>query len=815
MINNKRWILRKAAQKDNIKPKDYNPYILRILSNRGINDETSIKKFIEPSIDYLYDPFLLPDMQKAVDMIKNYVNDGKKIVVYGDYDADGITSTSIIINFFRKIGANTEYYIPDRIDEGYGLNIDAIDTIIKGGAELIITVDCGITSVDEVSYCRSRGVDIIITDHHECKDIIPDTIVINAKRSDAVYPFRDLSGAGIAFKLVTALKTAFNSIDPMDYIDLAAIGTVADVVSLLDENRIIVSLGIEKIKSSPNCGISALVDACGIARDNINSGNISFALAPRINAAGRISDASAGVELFTCANIDEAKRLAGLLNEGNKKRQQIGEQILSEAEKQIEDKYNPERDLVLVLNSPEWHVGVIGIVASRLAEKYYRPVIMLSGSKGILRGSARSISGFDMFKSLAACSNLLDKFGGHSMAAGLSISDCNIEAFKAKINDIAREVLAPETLVPSVFADCEIYGEDITNEMAENIKLLEPFGNGNPSPLFLLCDVNIDDIKTVGVHDKHLKLRISTGKKTFNAVAFNMGYNINDYFRNNTIDILCSISLDTWNGRNDVQLVIRDMRHSPFSQIRHEYYTSLKNIIQGLAKPINFESGFGIPDYDMECREKVITGTVPSGSLILVSNENLVRNILHAGNFLEYFVKDNEKAEAGLPQVIINPDFGRISYKSCSDIYIMDHLVLYNYFYNMPLFPENIIVHNCCGALDDDLSFIMSLMPEKSIEEKIFAYLSGISMNGYVRCSVKDISDALSLNLICVYYNLKSMIQCGIISMSVPKGDIIVFRINKLREGSIEDSRCSKNFKAVFSNLDRLKIPEHNSIKGE
>lgn len=811
----KRWIIREPAKYDNSKLKKINDYVLAILNNRGINDEEGIERFISPKIEDLYDPYLLPDMAPAVDMIKDYVYSRKKIVIYGDYDTDGITSTSILLNFFRKIGVNIDYYIPDRMDEGYGLNTEAIDNIIKGGAQLIITVDCGITSLSEVSYCKNKGVDIIITDHHECKDKIPKTIVIDAKRPDSDYPFRELSGAGIALKLVIALKKVFKNVDPINYIDLAAIGTVADIVPLIDENRIIVKYGIEKIKSSHNPGILSLIDVCGIDKDNISSGNIGFTIAPRINASGRIANASSGVKLFTCIDNDEAAKLAVTLDEDNKKRQEIEEKILSEAEKQIEDNFDPKRDLVMVLNSPSWHVGVIGIVASRLVEKYYRPVIMLSGSEGTLRGSARSIKSFDIFKSLMSCSDLLEKFGGHEMAAGLSIVSRNLEAFREKINNIARDVLTPEDMIPSIYGDCKIRGEDITVEMADGLKMLEPYGSGNPAPLFVLYCTVIEDIKTVGNQDKHLKLRLSAGTKTFNAVAFNMGYNINGYFRNDKIDILFSLSVDTWNGRDNVQLVIKDMKHSIFPKIEHDYFRSLKRTMQCLMESSGFEMNYDSLPFDSHCREKVLGGFAPQKSLILVSSEDIIKDILNAGVYYNVHLEDAAVDGNNLPQLIINPDFSRIRLGDFDNVYIMDYLTLFGFLYNAKRLTDETALHNCCGAPDDDISFIKSLMPSGEKEEKIFSYLSGISKNGYAKCSVRTIADALSLKLICVYYNLKSMMEEGTLKISGLKDDVIIFRINFLRENSTAETRCSKGFAAAISNLDRFRIPDHNKVKGE
>ncbi|WDC85786.1 single-stranded-DNA-specific exonuclease RecJ [Caloramator sp. mosi_1] len=379
-----------------------------------------------------------------------------------------MTSTSILIRALRKLGVDVSFYIPDRLNEGYGINKDAIDYIKQLATDLIITVDCGITAVEEVKYARELGMDIIITDHHECKEIIPDTYVINPKRHDCTYPNKNLAGCGVAFKLVQALWMKYNLSGFEELLDICAIGTIADIVEITGENRIIVSQGLKKLQNSEKCGIKALKNVAGIT--DVTSYSIAFQIAPRINAVGRLSDARIAVELFTTTDEDKAMQIAKYLDQENRSRQKIEEEILNEALIMIQNNFDLSNDRVIVLSSPFWHVGVVGIVASRLVERFHRPVILLCEDKeGFCKGSGRSIEGFNLFENLLKCEDILVKFGGHELAAGLTIEKSKINELIERLNEYAKE-MDVEMFLPKLYIDLEMTTEDITFETAEEIK---------------------------------------------------------------------------------------------------------------------------------------------------------------------------------------------------------------------------------------------------------------------------------------------------------------------------------------------------------
>jgi single-stranded-DNA-specific exonuclease RecJ len=802
----KRWIIKYPDyyEHENTYLDGINPIIGRLLLSRGIKDLVSYKSFVDPKISELNDPFMLPDMLKVVKLIESSVEAGKKIVIYGDYDADGITSTSILYKCLKSIGGQVGYYIPNRMDEGYGLSIDAINTIRDNGAELIITVDCGITSINEVKYCRECGIDIVITDHHECKDEIPDTLVVSAKRNDSAYPFKDLSGAGVAFKLVQALSTVYKSIDIMEYIDLAAIGTIADVVELMYENRVIAKHGLKRICSTNNAGIKALLKESGVDSEKVSSTQISFMIAPRINAIGRIADASKGVQLFTCQDLNTAESLAAELNEENKKRQQIEEKIFQEADEKIKSKYSNGKDYVYVLSSRNWHIGVIGIVASKLVEKYYRPVILFVSGEDIYRGSARSIPGFNIFKALSGCSELLQKFGGHELAAGLSLKPEDIEEFEEKINDIARSILTPDSLLPSANAEFKLSAKDITPELIEELKTLEPYGMGNPVPQFLYGPVKIDEIRAVGAQDKHLKLRLMDAGRTIDAIAFNLGYNIDEYYRNNMVDVICSPDKNVWNGRESIQLLVKEIKHSPFEAIADDYYRSLKNTIENIAGK-DMDRPFSQEDlYYTGSLTDIIESAENNNTLILVSNIDMLDEILHYNLNIPVIFESNDKKDRS-SYIIVNPDFGRLSFEGISYVYLMDNIVNYNYSLSFSKSPSNVNVLNAKTDFEFDIAFINSLKPSKQSIEEIFYFIKSKSVNGYYKGNIKNIAECLYTNTLRVYYGVKLLMENGAVSMSVVSMTEIIFKAGTLINLDISKSRIYIKLESIITKLNRLK----------
>lgn len=537
--------------------------LARILINRDINTLEDAEAFLNPDMDELEDPFMLKGMDFAVERVYKAIEAGEKICIYGDYDVDGITSLSMLYMTLKKLGADVIYYIPNRLEEGYGLSIEAIEKIIAQEVELIITVDCGIRSVEEVKLINESNKEIIITDHHECGDEIPKACsVINPHQGDCYYPFKNFAGAGVAYKFVCALAQRFNRYDlPDDIIDLAALGTVADVVPLLGENRIIVKYGLEKIKSNPNIGIKALTKASGIDICAVDTYHLSFMLAPRLNAAGRISDPILGVKLLIAEEEEIASRIAEDLNKANSKRQSIENEILDSAIQIIEKTIDKDNDRVIVAAGENWHIGVIGIVASRLTEKYGLPVILISLEDGVGRGSARSILGFDLYEAMNKCSFLFEKFGGHQMAAGLTIKEENINKFKCLINKIAWEMMVNKDLTPEILIDYKIDSISMLSQLIEELEMLQPFGESNPVPIFVFRGLIIEEMKLLG-NNKHLSMKLNDGTDTIRGIGFNIGFIINYIAVNEKIDIICSVEKNLWNGTEFIQLNIKDIKRA-------------------------------------------------------------------------------------------------------------------------------------------------------------------------------------------------------------------------------------------------------------
>lgn len=537
--------------------------LARILLNRSFEDKDSIDVFLHPKIDNLYDPFLMNDMQIAVDTIIEACNNNEKITIYGDYDVDGITSVAVLKMFFADMGIEAEHYLPSRLEEGYGLNNNALDKIAANGTKLLITVDCGISAYEEVEYAKSLGMQVIVTDHHECPAVLPNaTAVIDAKRPDSTYPFNSLAGVGATFKLIQAIsyKLEFDRKRYLKYIDIVALGTIADIVPLVDENRIIVNFGLILMKQTRNIGLQALIKVSGYeAGDALNSTSVSFGLAPRINASGRMGKADLALELLLEKDMDKAYKIALELSETNKERQDVEKAIIDEALNIIERDKLYEKDIIVVYNN-DWHHGVIGIVASKITELYYKPSILISVEDGVGKGSGRSIEGFDLHEALSNCTDLLLKFGGHEMAIGLSIAEENLEKFAEKVEQIAKEK-GTKDLQATVKVDAEVSAEDISYQTLQEIELLKPFGEANPAPIFAYKNVKVDGVRLLS-NEKHLKLTLKEGMHVFDAIAFNMGNKKYSIKIGDKVDVLHSIELNKFNGIEKIQLNVKDIKKS-------------------------------------------------------------------------------------------------------------------------------------------------------------------------------------------------------------------------------------------------------------
>jgi single-stranded-DNA-specific exonuclease len=537
--------------------------IARILMNRGIDTAELVERFFNPSPAHLYDPFLMRDMEKAVDRIIRSLEQRERIAVYGDYDVDGITAVSMLYLFLKDLGGNVIPYIPDRQTEGYGISEAGILEVQKSGVDLIVSVDCGITSINESKYATARGIDLIISDHHEPADQIPEALAIcDPKRDGCNYPFKDLSGVGVAYKIAQGVIAKLG-LDPEyaeKYIDLVALGTAADIVPMIDENRVFVKEGLEKINNAPEVGLASLIESAALKTGKIEVGHIIFGIAPRINAVGRLGSALRAVKLLTTRDKAGSRQIAGILEEENRRRKDIDNVTLEEAVAEIEATMNPHTARSIVLSREAWHPGVIGIVASRLIERYYRPTVMISIENGIGKGSARAIAKFDIYQALKACSDLLLQFGGHKYAAGLTIAAENVPAFREKFEQVCREMIPDEDLIPSIKIESEISLDEITPEMVETLKRFAPFGPKNNRPNFVSRGLElIQPPRIVGAN--HLKLRAAQGGVSFDAIGFNLANHLRKIDHNNrNIDMVYVVEENEYMNRKTVQLRIKDLR---------------------------------------------------------------------------------------------------------------------------------------------------------------------------------------------------------------------------------------------------------------
>jgi len=599
-VKEKNWIIRSVDTAESesaiqviAEDLGINAIVAKLLYNRGYTDSASAKSFMYMESEILSDPFMLKDVELGIERISKAVASKEKITVYGDYDVDGVTAVCTLYLYLKSLGAEVDYYIPNRVGEGYGVSNGAIDNIVASGTKLVITVDTGITAIDEVDYAKEKGIDFIVTDHHECRSDLPRAVaVINPHRPDCPYPFKELAGVGVVFKFICAYeervynKTRRAAAEKIfsEYADLVAIGTIADVMPIRDENRIIVRYGISKMEEGGRLGLTALMDAASQRNENqrsskskkrtkVTSGYIGYTIAPRINAAGRIKNASMAVELFLCEDPKVAESIAEELCHTNKERQSEENKIMKEVHQQIEG-YDIDKNPVIVLESDHWHHGVIGIVSSRITEKYSRPSILVSfeGNEGAVsspddvgKGSGRSIKGMNLVDALCYCSEHLVKFGGHELAAGLSVTRAELPNFRRLINEYAAANLSPEDMVPTVEADCYIEFEDVNLALAKGFRMLEPYGVSNPVPVFVMTGVTVNEIS--GVSDgKHSKLILGNGRSTISSMYFSNSPSSLGIYVGDKVDVLFNIDINEWGGKECVQLIIRDIRPSKAQQ---------------------------------------------------------------------------------------------------------------------------------------------------------------------------------------------------------------------------------------------------------
>lgn len=537
-----------------------NKVIGKIIVNRHVVNDEDVRIFITPTRDDFHNPFLFKGMDIAVDRIIKAINNKEKILIYGDYDVDGITSTTVLKKYLMDRGISVDTYIPNRLHEGYGLNKKAIDTIKERNIDLIITVDCGISAIEEVDYAVRLGMDIIVTDHHEVGEKLPNALaVIDAKRKDNTYPFRALAGVGVVFKLIQALsiKLEIKPEEYLKYLDLVCVGTISDIVPLEGENRTIAKLGLMLIKVTRNLGLRELIKSSGYKE--IDSNTISFGVAPRINACGRMGHEEEALKLFLAEDLESATKITKELNEYNTLRQSTEKAIYEEAVQQIE-KNHLDANNSIVLGGKGWHQGVIGIVSSKVTDKYYKPSILLSFEDNIAKGSGRSVPGFDLYEGLAKCGDLLEKYGGHSMAVGLTLKKENLENFKERFEQIAKEKNIKE-LVPIIYIDDELKLKDINMDLVKSISILEPFGEANKVPLFLIRNLKIDSIRALS-EGRHLKLTLRDENFVINAIGFELGYLAEEYRIGDRIDVVGTLEINSFNGFSSIQINMKDIRKS-------------------------------------------------------------------------------------------------------------------------------------------------------------------------------------------------------------------------------------------------------------
>lgn len=532
-----------------------------LLCSRDAGTREKAKTFLNPAIDQLHDPFLMKDMQEAVDRIGLAIDNQEKILVYGDYDVDGTTAVSLVYSFLSSQFSGIGYYIPDRYTEGYGISRASIDWASENGFTLIIALDCGIKSVALVAYARSKNIDYIIADHHLPGDELPAAIaVLDPKRKDSAYPFSELSGCGIGYKLVTAIARVRNiQMEEDAYLDLVAVSIASDMVEVYGENRILACAGLKKLNTKPSTGMQALITLAGI-KCPITFKEILFQIGPRINAAGRMADAGLVVELLTTGNSTVAAKLALVLDGRNNERKLLDADITKEALALIKESPDWETNRSTVLYHPEWHKGVVGIVASRVIESHYRPTIILTSSNGKATGSARSVNGFDIYQAIESCKELLDQFGGHKYAAGLSLDIDKVGEFTEKFEKVVAENIHEDSMTRSITYDCQISPSKLQGGFLKNIMRLAPFGPGNPQPVFLSTEVRCVTRPSL-ISGKHLKFDVRIHEtEVYSCIGFNMDSFFTELSKGNTFDICYCVEENTWNGKTKPQLIIKDLK---------------------------------------------------------------------------------------------------------------------------------------------------------------------------------------------------------------------------------------------------------------
>ena len=567
-----KWNFQKPTEEENRISKELadklaiSPVICQLLVKRGITTEKEANKFFKPNLNDLHDPFLMPDMDKAVKRLNRALGEREKILVYGDYDVDGTTAVSLVYKFLRPYTSLLDYYIPDRYDEGYGISYKGIDYAADTDVKLIISLDCGIKAIEKIEYAKQKGIDFIICDHHMPDDTLPDAVaVLDAKRVDSIYPYEHLSGCGVGFKFMQAFAKSnnFPFADLEKLLDLCAVSIASDIVPITGENRIMAYYGLKQINSNPSLGLKGIIDVCGLTGKEITMSDIVFKIGPRINASGRMMNGKEAVDLLLAKDSESAREKSENINQYNDERRELDKKITDEANAIIDDFQDMADRKAIVVFNPAWHKGVIGIVASRLTEKYYRPAVVLTKSSELITGSARSVSGFDIYKAIESCRDLLENFGGHTYAAGLSLKEENLEAFTNRFLQLAADEIVPEQMVPQLDVDAILDFKDINAKFMHDLKKMSPYGPDNQKPVF--CSRRVKDYgtsKLVGKDLEHIKLELidANSNSPIHGIAFGMHKHSKHIKGMKPFNICYTVEENTYNGNTSLQLMIKDIK---------------------------------------------------------------------------------------------------------------------------------------------------------------------------------------------------------------------------------------------------------------
>lgn len=625
-----RWIVRESnEEKAEILMNELNisSLVASLLVNRGMDSVEEARHFLFPQDQSFHDPYLLKDMDKAVARIKLAIEQQEQILIFGDYDADGVSSTAVMMKTLRELGAQVQFYIPNRFTEGYGPNEPAFRYAAEIGVHLIITVDTGISALHEAKVAKELGIDLIITDHHEPGPELPEALaIIHPKLKDSIYPFRELAGVGVAFKLSHALYGYV----PEHLLDIAVIGTVADLVSLKGENRLIVKGGIQQLKTTKCVGLKALFKLTSVNPSNINEETIGFSLAPRINAAGRLDTADIAVHLLLTEDPYEAESIAEEMDDLNKQRQAIVNAITEEAIKEVEENFPISQNSVLVIGKEGWNAGVIGIVASKLVERFYRPTIVLSfdQEKGQAKGSARSIAGFDLFNNLSTCRDILPHFGGHPMAAGMTLSLEHVESLRQRLNALAQDQLTDDDFTPIVHIDGEIDLVDVKLSTIEEMQKLSPYGVDNPKPKVLLNNVNLSAIRKIGAEQTHLKLTLGESSTTLDGVGFGLGHLYDHISPNAVLSVIGQLSINEWNNTRKPQIFLEDIAIQSWQLFDYRGIKRQEKLVESIPASnrkwvlFNPDNHHLVPAQHQE--EMVLVQSVEQAAAVTINKDNII-----------------------------------------------------------------------------------------------------------------------------------------------------------------------------------------------